>query len=170
MNKIVEKALNEQINKELHSAYLYLQMASYLSSKGFNGMSTWMKMQVEEELIHMNKIFDYVNTRGGLAKIQGFSIKQFTWKNALDVFEGAYKHEQFITKSINDLASIASKHKDYASVEFLQWFIKEQVEEEDTASNNVAQLKIAKDNSVAIMMIDRELGQRKPPTKGETAE
>lgn len=168
MNKIVEKAFNEQLNKELYSAYLYLQMASYLSSQGFNGMSIWMKMQAEEELLHMQKFFDYINIRGCLAKIEGFKITQFTWKSPLNAFEGAYKHEQFITKSINELSDISAKNKDYASVEFLHWFIKEQVEEEDNANNNVLQLKMAKDNSVAIMMIDRELGQRKSAPQGET--
>jgi ferritin len=173
INSAVEKAFNEQIKHELESAYLYYQMAAWFTSEGFDGMSSWMLIQKDEELFHAQKFFDHLLERGGKVKVPSTAEPQHEWKNPLDAFQAAYKHEQFITGKINDLVKLAHKEADYAAVEFLQWFVKEQVEEEDSANKIVNKLRLVGSEGHAIMMIDAELGQRLPvmqrvaPKEGE---
>jgi ferritin len=170
ISKKMGTALNEQINAELYSAYLYLSMMAYFESENLPGMARWFKAQTQEEVMHAMKIYDYVNERGGKVTLKAIDQPQAMWKSPLAAFEAAYKHEQMVTGRINDLVDLAIKEKDHASNTFLQWFVNEQVEEETSVNTIVQQLKMAQGAPGALFIIDRELGQRiftPPATKGE---
>ena len=160
ISKNVEKALNEQVNAEMYSAYLYLSMESYFRSLNLNGFANWMRVQVQEELAHAMKIYDFVNERGGRAVLKSIAAPQAEWKSPLAVFEATYKHEQKVTGLINELVNLAVKEKDHATSVFLQWFVSEQVEEEASAEKIVQHLKMLEKTPAGILMLDRELGQR----------
>ena len=129
ISKEMEKALNEQINKETYSAYLYFSMAAYFESENFEGMASFMKAQAGEELEHAMKIYDYVNEQGGRVVLEAIEKPQTNYKGALEIFEMSLKHEKFITASINKLVDQAIKENDHATRTFLSWFVTEQVEE-----------------------------------------
>ena len=170
ISKKMEKALNDQINAELYSAYLYLSMVAYFESENLPGFATWMRAQTQEEIMHAMKMYDYVNERGGRVMLKAIAEPPAKWKSPLATFEAAYKHEQLVTGRINDLVDLAIKEKDHAANTFLQWFVNEQVEEETSADAVVQQLKMAEGAPGALFMIDRELGQRvftPPATEGE---
>lgn len=160
MNEKMQDALNDQINAEYFSSYLYLSMAAYFEAESLPGFANWMRIQTQEELAHANKFFDFVAERGGRVKLTAIKAPEIEWKSPLDAFEAAYKHEQYITGRINDLVAIAREVKDFAADNFLQWFVAEQVEEESTADAIVQDLKRAGDNPQVLMMLDRELGAR----------
>ena len=153
-------AINEQINKELFSEYLYLSMAAYLEGEGLSGFSNFMKVQVKEERFHAMKMFDYVLERGGKVVLDKIAQPQIDFESPLEVFELSYKHEQFISKSINELMDIAIEENDHATKSFLNWYIDEQVEEEASTDNIVSQLRIIGGKGHGMLMMDRELGQR----------
>jgi ferritin len=166
----MEKALNEQINAEMYSAYLYLSMESYFRSLDLSGFANWMRVQVQEELMHAMKMYDFVDARGGRIILKAIAAPEAEWKSPLAVFEATYKHEQKVTGLINDLVSLAIKEKDHATNTFLQWFVNEQVEEESSADKIIQQMKMMKDAPGGMFMLDRELGQRvftPPATTGE---
>jgi ferritin len=156
----MEKALNEQINAEMYSAYLYLSMESYFMSLNLNGFANWMRVQVQEELTHAMKIYDFVNERSGKVVLKSIAAPQAEWKSPLAVFEVTYKHEQKVTGLINELVNLAVKEKDHATNVFLQWFVSEQVEEESAAQKITQQLKMLEKTPAGILMLDHELGQR----------
>jgi ferritin len=168
INKKMEQALNDQINAELYSAYLYLAMEAYFESQNLPGLAKWMRAQTQEEVMHAMKIYDYVNERGGRVVLESIAKPPAKWESPLAAFEAAYKHEQLVTGRINDLVDLAIKEKDHAANTFLQWFVNEQVEEETSADTVVQQLKMAEGAAGALFMIDRELGQRvfTPPATG----
>ncbi|MBN2184704.1 MAG: ferritin [Candidatus Krumholzibacteriota bacterium] len=161
-DKII-KAMNDQIRKEFYSSYLYLSMASYLHSKGFDGMGGWMRAQAMEEAIHAMKFFDHLIERGGDVELQPIEQPPAEWKSPLEAFRGALDHERMITGTINDLYKMASDENDYASRTMLQWFIDEQIEEETNAEKNVRMLEIAGESGQALLMIDKDLGVRMMP-------
>lgn len=165
IGKKMQDALNEQINAELYSAYLYLSMAAYFESTNLPGFATWMRVQTQEELTHTMKIYDYVNERGGRVTLKSIAEPQAEWKSPLAAFEAAYKHEQKVTGLINGLVNLAVEEKDIAANTFLQWFVDEQVEEEESAETVVDKLKQAADASDGMNMLDNEMGQRvfRPP-------
>ncbi len=167
LNKNVEKAINEQINKEYFSAYLYLSMAAYCEDQNLTGFANWMKVQFEEEQFHAMKFFNYVNERGGRVILKSLEDPKTDWKNLIEVFEDTLHHEEFITKSINDLMDIAIKEKDHASVSFLNWYVDEQVEEEANVSKILGTLKLIKGEGNGLLMLDKELSVRvfTPPVK-----
>ena len=167
IGKKIEKALNDQINAELYSAYIYLAMAAYFESENLTGCASWMRVQVQEETSHAMKIYDFVNERGGRVTLKAIEQPPKTWKSVLDAFQGAYKHEQYITGRINKLVDLAIQEKDHAANAFLQWFVNEQVEEETSVDEVVQNLKMADKAPGALFIIDRELGQRTftPPTQ-----
>ena len=167
IGKKMEKALNEQINAEYYSAYLYLSMVAYFEDQNLAGFAKWMKSQVQEETMHAMKFFDYVCERGGRVTLKAVEQPPKTWKSPLAAFEAAYKHEQLVTNLINKLVDLAITEKDHATNAFLQWFVNEQVEEETTVDSIVQELKMVADAPGALFMIDRELGQRTftPPTQ-----
>ena len=168
INKKMQDALNEQVNAEFYSAYLYLSMAAYFESTSLPGFATWMRVQTQEELLHGMKIYDYVNERGGRVILKSIGEPQAEWKSPLAAFEAAYGHEQKVTGLINGLVNLANEEKDIAANTFLQWFVDEQVEEEESAETVVNKLKLAADASDGMNMLDNEMGQRvfTPPAAG----
>ena len=160
INEKMTQALNEQINAELYSAYLYLSMAAYFESVNLPGFANWMRAQTQEELMHAMKIYDFVNERGGRVLLKAIEQPPVEWKSPLAVFEATYKHEQKVTGLINELVNLAIEEKDHATNAFLQWFINEQVEEEKSASDIVGKLKLIEANPEGMYMLDKEMGQR----------
>ena len=156
----MEKALNGQVNAELYSAYLYLAMASYFEQNDLPGFANWMRIQVQEEQFHAMKQFDYVLERGGKAVLGSIDAPPASWDSTVAVFDATLKHEQMVTGLINELVYLARDERDNATEIFLQWFVKEQVEEEDSASTILGQLKLIEGSPQALFLIDRELGQR----------
>ncbi|MEA1928381.1 MAG: ferritin [Candidatus Auribacterota bacterium] len=166
LSEKMQEALNIQINKEIYSAYLYLSMAAYCDSVNLKGLSSWMTVQVQEELSHARKFFNYLPERGAKVILQPIDGPQIEWDSPLAVFEHVYEHEQLVTSLINGLVKLAREEDDYATESFLKWFIDEQVEEEASASEVVEKLKLAGDRGSGLFMLDRELGARvfTPPT------
>ncbi|MDI6448285.1 ferritin [Anaerobaca lacustris] len=160
MSKKMEKALNEQINAEAYSAYLYLAMAAYFEAENLPGMANWMRIQTQEETAHALKFFDFVNERRGRVVLKAIDQPQKEWKSPLAAFEAAFAHEQLVTGRIDDLVNLAIQAKDHATAAFLQWFVDEQVEEESSVDRIVQMLKMAEKAPGAMFMIDRDLGQR----------
>jgi len=165
----MQKAINDQINAELYSAYIYLSMSSYFTSLNLDGFANWMTVQTQEEVAHAMKFFDFVNERGGRALMAPIEGPDTEWDSPLAAFEAAYKHEQYVTGRIEDLVKLAREEGDTASEIMLQWFVTEQVEEEASADAIVQKLKLVRDAPGGIFMLDRELGARTftPPTAGE---
>ncbi len=160
ISKKIQDALNDQINAELYSAYLYLSMQAYFESVNLSGFANWMKVQTQEELTHAMKMYGFVNERSGRVVLGVIEAPPTEWDSPLAVFEAAYSHEQLVTGRINDLVNLAIEEKDHATNAFLQWFVDEQVEEEASADAVVQNLRMAQDAPGALFMIDRELGQR----------
>ena len=160
ISKKMEKALNDQINAELCSAYLYLSMSAYFEAENLPGFANWMRIQWQEEVMHALKIYDYVNDRGGRVTLKSIDGPPTKWKSPLDVFQATYKHEQVVTGRINGLVTQAVVEKDHAANAFLQWFVTEQVEEEKSADEIVQKLKRISDVPGVVFMLDKELGQR----------
>jgi len=171
LNKKMNEALNEQINAEWYSAYLYLSMEAYFESVDLPGFANWMRAQIQEEAMHALKIYDFVNERGGRVLLKSIAQPPTEWDTPLTAFEAAYKHEQKVTGLINDLVNLAIQEKDHATNGFLQWFVNEQVEEEASVSQVVQKLKLIENEPGGQFLIDRELSQRvftpPPTTKGE---
>jgi ferritin len=153
-------ALNRQVNAELYSAYLYLSMSAYFESINLTGFSNWMRIQAQEEMTHALKIYDYIHETNGNVTLTAIDAPQNQWQSPLDAFEHVFKHEQKVTGLINDLVNLAGTEKDYATNNFLQWFVAEQVEEESSANAIVQKLKLLGDAHGAIFMLDQELGTR----------
>jgi ferritin len=166
-SKKVQKAMNLQIKYELESAYIYLSMAAYFESITLPGMAHWMKMQAQEEYIHAMKFYDFIHDRGGRVELHALDQPPIVFESPIDVYEKALAHEQKITGNINDLYALAFEEKDYPSQLLLQWFIDEQVEEERSAGDIVETLKRIGKESNALLMLDKELGQRVLEEAGE---
>lgn len=160
MKDEVRDALNEQVNAEFYSAYLYLSMSAYFESESLPGFANWMRVQAQEELTHAMKIYDFVIERGGRAELMSIEEPSGDWDSPLDAFKTAYEHEKKVTNMINDLVDLAIEKGDHATRQMLQWFVGEQVEEEDSADEIVQRLKRVGDDGRGLLMLDRELGQR----------
>jgi ferritin len=156
----VQDAFNRQINAEWHSSYLYLSMAGYFESENLKGMAHWMRLQSGEETAHAMRFFNFINDRGGRVTLTQIDAPKTDWKSPLEAFQDAYKHEQKITEAINGLMGLVASEKDGAGHDFLEWFCREQVEEESVAQWIVAQLERVGDNGVGILLVDQELGKR----------
>jgi ferritin len=154
------KALNEQINAELYSAYLYLAMSAWFESQNLPGFAAWMRIQNREEVTHAMKLFKFVVERRGRVALTAIEEPAKEWKSPLAAFEAAFEHEQYVTGRINDLVNLAVAEKDHATNAFLQWFVNEQVEEEATADSIIQKLKMAEKAPAAMLMLDQVLGQR----------
>lgn len=154
-------AINEQINKEMYSAYLYLAMSAWCASQGFPGAARWLKIQFEEEMEHADKFFDYMITRGARVELAEIKAPKAEFKSVKSLFDEVLKHEQFVTQSIYTIVETAQKEKDHASVSFLQWFVNEQVEEESHAQEIVDFLAKIGDSTQGLMILDGKLGKRK---------
>jgi len=163
LSKAMQDALNEQINAELYSAYMYLAMAAHFESVNLPGFANWMRMQNLEETMHATKFFDYVHERGGRVELKAIEQPPIEFESALDVFAKTLAHEQHVTSLINKLYALAQKENDYAAQVMLHWFIEEQVEEEDAAGAILERLKMIGDAPHALVMMDKELGARSAP-------
>jgi ferritin len=157
----MQSALNDQINAELYSAYIYLSMAAFFEARDLKGFASWMKAQAQEEVGHAMRIFQYIYDRGGAVTLQAIDGPPTEWDAPLAAFEAAYEHERHVTKLIHGLTAQADEASDYATRNMLEWFIDEQVEEESTADTIVQRLKLAGDNAGALLILDRELGDRR---------
>lgn len=168
INEKMNAALNEQVNAELYSAYLYLSMQAYFQKLNLKGFVNWMNVQVQEEMAHARGLYDYIQERGGEIVLEAIAKPELKWNSPLQVFEDVLKHEQYVTSLINELADIADETKDRAAALFLQWYIKEQVEEEASASSVLETLRMIKSDANALLLLDRELSQRvfNPPVIG----
>ncbi len=160
MNKRMQSAFNDQINEELFSSYVYLAMSAHFESMNLEGFAKWMKHQAEEEMEHAMRLFDHINRRGGRVVLKGIGEPPLEYGSALEGFQKALAHEQHITKCIHDLYKLALEEGDYPAQLELQWFIAEQVEEEENSGRVVELLKMAGDNKGALLMLDRELAKR----------
>jgi ferritin len=160
LSKKMEKAINQQINAEIYSSYLYLSMATYFESISLGGFSNWMRQQAQEELFHGMKMFDYVCERGSRVTLKAIGQPPSKWTSPLDAFKNVLEHEQKVTGLINNLVNLALDERDHATNIFLQWFVSEQVEEEDTAGSLVDKLKLIGKDANGLFMLDTELASR----------
>ncbi|MEI8121714.1 MAG: ferritin [bacterium] len=160
ISKTIQKALNDQINRELFSSYLYLAMSAHCAEKGYKGTAKWFRVQFQEELDHAMKFFDYVLSQGGAPDLGVVAKPETPQKTLLELFESTLAHEQSITKALNDLMNLAVSEKDFATQALLQWYITEQVEEEANDLDVVTMLKMAGNSSGTLLMIDKQLGKR----------
>ncbi|MEI6275696.1 MAG: ferritin [Prolixibacteraceae bacterium] len=160
LKKSIEVAVNQQINAEFHSAYLYLSMSSYFQSVGMAGCANWMKVQYQEELAHATHFFDYVLERGGRVVLAPIAEVPVDFKNVMNVFEETLKHEVEVTGLINNLMDIAIAESDHATKSFLQWFVDEQVEEEANVEQILNNLKLINGEGQGLLMLDREMQTR----------
>lgn len=160
MNPNMVEAFNDQINFELYSSYLYLAMAAAFQDMDMPGAATWMRIQAQEELVHVMMMFNYVTSREGRVLLKTVQGPKIEWPSALAAYEEALAHEKLVTGRINKLMDLAIAGSDHASNQFLQWFVKEQVEEEANVKAIVQQLKLAGKEGQGLFMIDRELGLR----------
>jgi ferritin len=161
ISKVMQDAINEQINKEMYSSYIYLSMAAYFEAESLPGFGNWLRIQAVEENEHAMKLYDYLLERGGKVELKAIPAPKADWGSALEAVEQVLEHEQFVTKSIHDLYELAVKEKDYPTQVMLHWFIEEQVEEEASASAILDGMKRIESHQTAILMLDHRLSKRK---------
>ncbi len=169
LNKKLEKSLNDQINAEFYSSYLYLAMGAHFEAAGLPGCAKWMQAQTQEEWYHGMRIYRFVLERGGRVELKAIAAPPARWVSPLAVFENVLAHEHKITGLINGLVDLAFKERDHATNIFLQWFVSEQVEEEAAASAIIGKLKLIGKESGGLFALDNELGQRlfTPPPRAQ---
>ena len=160
LSKKMQDAINKQINEELASAYIYLSMAAYCESINLSGFAKWMRAQTNEEMAHAMKFYGFVHSRGGRVVLDAIEKPPVEFDGPVDVFEKTLAHEQYITGCIHNLYGMAVDEKDYASLSTLQWFVDEQVEEEETAGGILELLKMTGDSKQGLLMLDRHLAAR----------
>lgn len=160
ISKSMQNAINEQINKELYSSYLYLSMAAYFDNTNLPGFAKWLYVQADEERGHGMKLFEHLLERGGKVELKPIAGPETSWSTSLAVFKQVQEHEAGVTASINALYELALKEKDYPFQVVLQWFITEQVEEEKNAAEVVHQLELIDARGTAVIMLDHQLGKR----------
>lgn len=161
LSKKMEDALVKHINKEMHSAYIYMSMSAESAAMGLKGFSSWFMSQFHEEMFHAMKLYEYVQNQGGEIVLTAIEEPPRGFKSALDMFEKTLAHEQYMTKNINDLLELAIEDKDHATQIALHWYVTEQVEEEDTVGGILAKLKLIGGDANALLTIDKELAARK---------
>lgn len=169
VSKKMQDALNGQMNAELYSAYLYLAMAAYYEDTDLPGFANWMRVQAQEEMTHAMKFYDYLVQRGARVVLDTIEKPPFEWESPLNVSEHVLEHEKKVTGLINDLVNLALEEKDHATNNFLQWYVAEQVEEEESVGAVLQKVKLAADSSSGLLMVDSELAQRvfNPPVAGK---
>jgi len=160
ISAVMEKAINEQINKELFSSYLYLSMAAYFENTGLAGAAKWMYAQSGEENEHAMKFFEHLIDRGGRVSLSAIATPQNEWDGPMAAFKAVLEHEKFVTQSIHDLYEVALKEKDYPAQVLLQWYIAEQVEEEKNATAIIDSMKRIEAHETAVLQLDHQLGKR----------
>ena len=160
LSKTIQDAINEQINKELYSSYLYLAMSAYCAEQNMSGFASWMSMQSREETTHGMKLYGYVHDRSGHVELEAIDKPHPKFKSPADMFKQVVEHEQKVSAMITKLYELAVKEKDYPTQIMLEWFITEQIEEEKTAGEILEQLKMVGDSPVSLIMMDRQLAAR----------
>ena len=158
MNKKLEKAINTQINFEIESAFVYLAMKNYIATLSLDGFVNWYDIQFQEEMAHAQKFMDYINNLGGRVEITNWPTPKNDYNSILEVLEASLSHEKEVTRRIHNLMSLAEEEKDYPSISLLQWYVDEQVEEEDNFSRLIEKVKLVKD--AGLYMLDKELEAR----------
>ena len=166
ITKPISDALNDQINRELESAYVYLAMSAWANGKNLRGAAGWLRLQWEEELQHATKLIDYIAERGGTVSLKAITKPPARYRDLTDVFRQVLKHEEAVTSAINTLYGKATRAKDYATQALLDWYVSEQVEEENTPAEIIAMLELAGDTPPGLLMVDRHLGERSRPAPG----
>ena len=156
----MQNAFLDQINKELFSEYLYLSMKAYCLEKNLLGFANWFDVQVQEEHAHAMGMYDYVVERGGRVILEAIEKPENNWENPLELFKAVLKHEEFVTSRINALMDVAEETKDRAALIFLNWYLKEQVEEEANVGGVIAQLELIGDDKSGLFALDKELATR----------
>lgn len=169
LSSVIQKAVNEQINNELFSMYSYLSMSAYCEHKQFTGCAHWMLMQSQEEYGHAMRLYDFLIARSGRVELRPIAQPQIDFDSLLDVFVKAMEQEQMVTQQIDTLFELALKEKAFAAMVELEWFVKEQVEEEKTARDVVHKFELVKDDPASLLDLDRELGARQPEPEAEPA-
>jgi len=160
ISKTIQKALNEQINRELASAYVYLGMSAWADQENLNGAAGWLRIQWEEELVHATKLVDYIAERGGAVDLKAIATPPMKYASLLDCFRSVLKHEEDVSAAINGIYDIAAKEKDYATQTLLDWYVNEQVEEENQPAEIISMLERVGDSGSGILMVDRHLASR----------
>ncbi len=156
----VLKTLNEQINAEIHSAYLYLSMSAWFEDQGLSGFANWMKIQYQEELTHAMKFFDFVHERNGRVVLEPIAAVPTEFESVIDAFEKTLEHEQKVTSLINNLVDVSMAASDHATQSFLKWFVDEQVEEEDNVNTILDDLRLINGQGNGLFMLNREMATR----------
>jgi len=167
LSKDMVKAINDQINKELYSAYYYLAMAAFFETENLDGMAQFMKVQAEEEVEHAMKFYNYVNDQGGHVELETIEKPKTDFKDAEEIFTLALEHEKFVTSRIHALVDQALKENDHATKAFLDWYVTEQVEEEATMDSILGKVKVLGKSGHGLFMLDAQLGQRKSENESE---
>lgn len=162
MNSAVQAAFNDQIKNELFSGYLYLSMSAHLEHENLPGFAHWLRLQAQEELAHAMRLFDHVLRRGGRVELRAIDEPPTEFGSVLSIMESVLEHEQKVTGLIHRLYEVSGEHGDYAAQQELQWFIAEQVEEEDSASTARDQVRMAGDDQAALLMLDQHFASRAP--------
>lgn len=160
MNSKIVKALNDQINFELYSAYIYMSMSAYLKTLNLSGFAHWMEIQTKEELSHALKIYNYLIERGGKVSFQPVKEPPEKWESPMAAFKHAHEHEQVVTSRIGKIVDLALKEKDHITNNQMHWFLNEQIEEEANVLAIYQQLKMANNAPQVLLIMDRELAQR----------
>lgn len=163
ISKEIETALNEQVNTEFYSAYLYLAMSAYCQTLGLPGCAQWMRFQYEEEIMHVTKMYDYILSQGGVIELLKVEQPPKEFGSPLEIFEQTLEHEQYVTGCINKLMGLSVDERDFATQTFLQWYVTEQVEEESNVNDIISPLRMIGDDKGGLMMIDQQLALRQAP-------
>jgi len=156
----MEEVLNKQLNAELYSGYLYLAMSAYFENMDLEGLANWMRVQAQEELSHGMKFYNYIVQRGAKVTLSEIEKPKLEWDSPVDVFENVLAHEKVVTGMINDLVDLAIEEGDHATNNFLQWFVAEQVEEEESAGSALNKIKLATKESNGLFSLDADFGTR----------
>ena len=161
LSNTMNEILNEQINKEFYSGYLYLSMSAHLKELGLNGFASWTRLQVKEEVEHGLKIFDYLIDCNSFVTLKQIRTPEFEFKGISSIFNHIYEHEKCITRAIMEIAKKAEEESDRTTLNFIDWFIAEQIEEEEAVNNIIKRLDMFGDDKVALYLMDQELAGRK---------
>ncbi len=160
ISESINEILNEQINKEFYSGYLYLSMSAHLKELGLNGFASWTRCQAKEEVEHGLKIFDYLINCNSFVTLKQIRTPEFEFSGILSIFNYIYEHEKCITKSVMGIAEKAEQECDRTTLNFIDWFIAEQIEEEEAVKNIIKRLELFGEDKVALYLMDKELGER----------
>ncbi|MXW64076.1 MAG: ferritin [Bacteroidetes bacterium SB0662_bin_6] len=167
ISQTMQDAINDQIQAELESAYLYLALAARMEQLNLKGFAHWLRLQWQEETQHALKFYDYLLQRDGVVRLKALPTPAYEAETPLEIFELVLEHEQYITRRINDLYALSNKERDYASQTLLQWFVDEQIEEEESARDIIDDLRLVGDSGASLFLLDRELAQRQAEEEEE---